>query len=110
MVVHKHTNVVGIGNDTVRETRVGAPPTNVDTGAAEGGVGEVTVVDERSAVLGNPNAVLSDVWRVFWSVKLHINGGREGREIPGELSILHYPDKCIVNYLDLQVAYATVLC
>ncbi len=78
MIVHKHTNVVGIGDGTVWETWVGAPPTYVDTRATERCVGEVAVVDKRSTVFGNLNTVLSDVWRVCWRIKL--NGREGGRE------------------------------
>ena len=57
MVVDKYANIVSIGDDTVRDVRPRLLAVHVDAGAAEGGVGEVTMVDGGFAVGGDVDAV-----------------------------------------------------
>ena len=85
VVIHKDSNVVSIGDGTVREMGSGPHTMHVHTRATERGVCEVAVVDERLTRRRYVEAVEPTVGNIHWSVILRGGeGGGEGGRGGGE--------------------------
>ena len=78
VVIHKDSNVVSIGDGTVREMGSGPHTMHVHTRATERGVCEVAVVDERLTRRRYIEAVEPTVGNIHWSVILSGGGGGRG--------------------------------
>ena len=110
MVIHEYADIVGIGDDTVRDVGAGPLAVNVDARAAERGVGEVTVVHGGLAPRWDVEAVQALPSKLGrWSIKLcererHINNACDLMGTLTESVFINIPlrREHNRNYLSLQ--------
>lgn len=74
MVIHKDSNIVGLGYCGMRDEWFGTLPMNVDARSTEGGVGEVTVMNARLTGTRDTKTVVSHIRRLFGGFKLYGSG------------------------------------
>jgi hypothetical protein len=82
VVIYKYPHIVGIGDDAVGHVRSSAFPVDMYTGAAEGGVCEVTVVHGRFTASWNVEAV-ETLASELWGRCIKLEGGMAVRKRRG---------------------------